>query len=296
MSLAGFIPTELMNQIILGKLNKSLVAGDVVSRDYEALLVPGGASVKIPSIGAVSASAYTRDSTITYSGLGGSSQNLELNKEYYYAYSVDDVNDALAYANVANQIVVDASHALRDSADSYLLTDLFVNGATTTSGTGARALGAAGSAVSVYGYGTGSLNGSGALAYLGRMSQRLDEADVPFEDRWCICPPWFNSYLVQEKCLTAPSVDANLAYANGRVGRAGGFDIRVSTNLTNYNAAASNIFCGHRKAVEFVGKVINSEIFKMRETKFAVGVSSIYVFGAVVQRPTGLAMGFISQA
>jgi hypothetical protein len=297
MSLAAFIPSEIMNQVILHNLNRDLVAVDAISRDYEGLLAGGGDSVKIPYIQTVTASTYTRDSTLTYSGLGGTSTTLSVDQQRYFAYSVDFANEAQAAANVANEIFMQASWTLRDAADAYLLKTLYVADALTISGTTGSAsyLGAAADAVKVYGYGTGSLNGSGALAYLGRMSQRLDEANVPTDQRWAIVPPWFHSYLVQEKCLTSTSTDGNDAYSNGRVGRAYGMDIRVSTNLTNATAAASEIVAGHKTAVQFAGKLVNSEIIKL-ETKFAEGVRGLYLYGAKVVQPYAVCLGYVTQS
>lgn len=291
MSLAAFIPSELMNQTILFKLNKKLTAVDVISQDYASMLNAYGDSVKIPSLASTTASDYTKDSTISYSGLGGTSQILTIDQQKYFAYSVDAVNEQQAIVNVANAIMEDASYALATAADAYLLQTLYSGQASIIAGTGARALGAVGSAVSVY----SNVTGSGAVDYLGRLAQRLDEADVPQESRWVICPPWFASTLVKEKVLVSPSTDANDAFTNGRIGRAMGFDIRTSTNLTNYNAAASHIYAGYRGTAQFAGKVLESRIFPM-ETKIGEGVRALYVYGGLVTRPDSLAFGVITQA
>jgi hypothetical protein len=281
----------MMNQTVLYKLNKKLVAVDVISQDYASMLSQYGDSVKIPSIGTTSASDYTKDTTISYSGLGATSQILTINQQKYFAYSVDLVNEQQAIVNVANSIFNQASLDLAEAADAYLLQTLYSGEANVIAGSGARALGAVGSAVSIY----SDVSASGAVDYLGRLQQRLDENDVPVEGRWVICPPWFGSTLVKEKVLVTTSTQGEDAFTNGRIGRAYGFDIRVSTNLTNYNAAASHIYAGHREAVQFAGQLVDSKIFPM-ETKFAEGVRGLYVYGAKVVRTDALAFGVITQA
>lgn len=294
MALSNFIPSELMNEMILSRLRKNLVAVDVVSQDYAPMLSKFGDSVKIPSLTtSAGAQSYTRDSTISYSGVSDSSQILTIDQEKYFAYSIDMVDSQQSAVNIANETAYQAGRDLAEAADAYLLQTLFLAGALTIGGTGTRFLGDSSTAVSIAAANT-AVTASGAINYLGRMSQRLDEADIPADDRWVICPPWFVNYLVQEKVLQAPSVDGEAAYQNGRVGRAYNFDVRTSTNLTNYNAASSHIYAGHKSAVQFAGKMIEARSFPM-ETKFAEAVRGLYTYGAKVVRGYGLAYGRITQ-
>ena len=291
MSLASLIPSELMNETILFKLRKKLTAVDVISTDYQSLLANYGDSVKIPTIETNGASAYTKDSVISYSGLGATSQILTIDQQQYFAYSVDLINEQQAIVNAANSIFNQASIDLAEAADTYLLQTLFPGGAGVIAGSTVRKLGATGDAVPIY----ADVAASGAIDYLGRLSQRLDEEDVPQEDRFAIVPPWFASVLVKEKVLVTASTTAEDAFANGRIGRAYGFDIRTSTNLKNAKTAATEIFAGHRSAVQFAGMLVDSKIFPM-ETKFGEGIRGLYVYGAKVTRATALAYGVITQS
>jgi hypothetical protein len=133
------------------------------------------------------------------------------------------------------------------------------------------------------------------MKYLGRMAQRLDEADVPQSDRVLIVPPWFSSYLTAAKIITTyTNSDGN--FANGFVGRAYGFDIRVSTNLARATAAAdSQVFALHKSAVQFVDQVVDSEI-KDLETMFGTGIRGLYIYGAQLVQPTAVAVGSVTAA
>jgi hypothetical protein len=296
--LASMIPSEVMNQFVVAKLNKQLVAGNLVSRDYQSEFVKAGDSYKIPTISATAASNYTLNQTLTYGALGATSVTLTVDQMKYFTYSVDKVDNKMAAVNAVNAIANQAAYSLAEAADTYLLQTVFAGG-TTSAGSGARALGVSGTSISVVteqALVTGSLSAAvPVMKYLGRMAQRLDEVDVPQSDRILIVPPWFQNYLVAAKLITTyTSQDGN--YDNGMVGRAYGFDIRVSTNLKNATASAdSQIFAIHKSAVQFVDQVVDSEV-KDLETMFGTGIRGLYIYGGKVVQPTAIAVGWVTQA
>jgi len=294
--MSAFIPSEIVPSVMLSRIQKQLVAADVINHSYEGMLKKAGDSFKIPSLSGIAVGDYTRNQTLTWSAVGGSSQVLTINQEKYITLHLDAIDNEQSAIAVSNDVFGQMSYEVANDADSYLLSGYYpsVDG-TNSGGSGARALGTSGTAISVYNIET-ETTGSGALAYLGRMAQILDEENCPQADRFAIVPPWFSSYLVQEKCLTAPSVEGEAAYQNGRVGRAMGFDIRTSTNLINYNTTASHIYAGHKSAVEYAGSMVEASIFPMREVKFGEGFAILYVYGALVVRPTFLCKGFVTQA
>lgn len=296
--LASMIPSSVMNQFVVAKLNKQLVAGNLVSRDYQSEFVKAGDSYKIPTISATAASDYTLNQTLSYGAIGATSVTLTVDQLKYFTYSVDKVDNKMAAVNAVNAIANQAAYSLAEAADTYLLQTVF-NGGTTSAGSGIRALGVSGTAISIVteqALVTGSLSAAvPVMKYLGRMAQRLDEADVPQSDRILIVPPWFSSYMTAAKIITTYT-DSDANFANGYVGRAYGFDIRVSTNLLNATAAAnSQVFALHKSAVQFVDQVIDSEI-KDLETMFGTGIRGLYIYGGKVVQPSAIAVGFVTAA
>jgi hypothetical protein len=297
--LASMIPSEVMNQFVVEKLNKQLVAGNAVARDYQSTSVKGGDSYKIPTISATAASNYTLNQTLTYGAIGATSVVLTIDQMKYFTYSVDKVDNKMAAVNAVNAIANQAAYSLAEAADTYLLQTVMAGG-TTSAGSGTRALGISGTSISIVptqAEVTGSLSAAvPVMKYLGRMAQRLDEADVPQSDRILIIPPWFQSYLVAAKILTTYNTTQDNAYDNGMVGRAYGFDIRVSTNLLRATAAAdSQVIALHKSAVQFVDQVVDSEI-KDLETMFGTGIRGLYIYGAKLVQPTAVAVGSVTQA
>ena len=290
-SLDAFIPSEVLTALVVDKLRKKLVAGDVILR----LDASGKDSISIPTLSEGSVSSYTKNSTITYSAADAASQILQINQNYSYARSVDKVDTDSAMQNVVVKIVDDASFQLAKQADTYLLQTVMSDGAITVGGSTVRALGTSTTPISVVIDDSDHL--SGVLDYLGRMSQRLNEVDVATEGRWAIVPPWFHSYLSISKVLeTNGSVDANDVYSNGKVGRALGFDIRVSNNLTNAITAGSHIYAGSYDAVAFADSMADPVQIIDLQTTHGYGVKGLYRYGGKAIQGAALAKGIVSQA
>lgn len=291
-SLANMVPSEVMGAFILDRLEKVLVAGDVVNTEYAGVISAYGDSVKIPSLGDSTVSDYTKNSTLSYGNLDSSSQILNINQAKYFATSVDKIDDSQSIANIIPVIADRGASDLAKEADSYILQDVMPSGALTVGGTGNRALGTSGSPINVS---ISTTSASGVLSYLGRMAQRLDEADVPQEDRFAVVPPWFHNYLVINR-VVSPALDSETQYQNGRIGApVMGFDVRVSNNLTNATTTGSHIIAGHKSACAFAGNVVETRIFDM-ETKIATAVRSLYVYGAKAVSGKAIALGHITQS
>ena len=293
MSLANVIPSNVMSALFIEKLNKVLVAGAVCNRNYVGTIANAGDSVKIPSIGEFSVSDHTKNGTLTYAALDSASQVLNINQAKNFSVMVDSIDERQAIANLVPAIVSQGAYQLALASDTYLLQTVMSTGAGVVAGTGLRNLGSSSSPVTVDYDGT---SGCSVLAMVNRISKRLNEENVPQEGRWMICPPWFHAQLVQNKVLEVTSnVAGEDAYANGRVGRAFGFDIRVSNNLTNATADASEIFAGTMAAVTFADQLSRIDVRDL-ETKFGVGVRGLYLYGAKVIQDKALAKAVVTEA
>lgn len=286
MSLANVIPSEIMTQLFVDKMNKILVAADVVNNSYTGEITSFGRTVKIPSIGEISVSDHTKNSTITYATLDGASQILQIDQAKNFAVAVDRVDEIQAIKALVPEIVNRGSYELALAADTYLLQTVMENGAGVVGGTGTRALGTTGTPI--------SLSASNVIDYVGRCAQRLDEENVPQDSRFLVVPPAFHNLLVQSKVLeTDGSVNAEDAYANGRVGRIMGFDVRVSMNVTNALTTGARVFAGHTVSTSFADQLLEVSV-KDLETQFGTGVRGLYVYGAKVVQTKALAKGYVS--
>jgi len=292
MSLNNFIPADVMGAFILERLEKVLVAGNVVNTDYQGLITQQGDSVKIPSMGDIDTSDYTNNETLSYGNVDSAGQILNIDQAKKFVKQVSLVDSKQAAALIIPEVARRGAFEIAKDVDTYILQTIMPSGALTVGGTGTSALGTSSTPVNVN---ISESTTSGVIGYVGRLSQRLDEADVDQEGRFLVCPPWFHNYLVQNKVLeTDGSVSAEDAYTNGRVGRVMGFDVRVSNNLTNASAAGSHIFAGTVSSVTFAGNLIDSQVIDL-ESKFGTGIRGLYIYGAKTVLGEATAFGVISQ-
>jgi hypothetical protein len=78
------------------------------------------------------------------------------------------------------------------------------------------------------------------------------------------------------------------------VGRAFGFDVLLSNNVTNTTGDDYRICAGYPGALTFAEQVNSVEAFRL-EARFADGVKGLHLYGAKVTRTTGIATLIASQ-
>ena len=132
MSVDRFIPS-LWAATLLENLNDAHVAVNLCNRNYEGDISQMGDTVRITSIGRVTISNYTKNSTsITPETLDDSQQVLTVDQAKYFAFEVDDIDarqvrDDGALMDVAMR---DAAWGLGDAADTSVLSAMQAQGDT----------------------------------------------------------------------------------------------------------------------------------------------------------------------
>ena len=137
MAITNFIP-ELWSANILLELQKNLVYGSAVNRDYEGDIANYGDTVHITGIAHISIGDYTAHTDITIEpATDKDAGELVINQSKYFAFEIDDVEKRQAMNNLTAAYSQDAAYKLRDLTDQYLA-GLMAAGATiTTPGCGA---------------------------------------------------------------------------------------------------------------------------------------------------------------
>ena len=281
MSIDTFVP-EVWTKSLLSSLKKSLViaAPGVVNRDYEGEIREAGDTVHINSISRPTVAAYTKGSTtITPEQLTTAQRSLVVDQAYYFAFEVDDIDARQAAGNVIPEAMAEAAYALADTADSY------VEGLLRASVASANALGA----VQV---------DSAADAYdllLIPLKVKLDEADVQTQGRYCLIPPWVHGRMLGDSRFIDYSASNNAeALSNGIVGRAAGFDLRVSNNLPLITGDDWSVIAGHPSACSYAEQINKTEAYRP-EDSFSDAVKGLHLYGAKVTRPSALATASASK-
>ena len=273
-SVDTFIP-EIWSKKLLSSLKKALVyaAPGVVNRDYEGEISEAGDTVHINSISRPTVATYTAGSTtITPEQLTTAQRSLIVDQAKFFAFEVDDVDARQAAGNVIPEAMMEAAYALGDVADQYV-EGLYADIATANE------------------MGTVAVT-TGALAYstLVDLKVLLDEANVPTEGRWCIVPPWYHGLLLDDNKFVdaSASADGGDALRNGMVGRAAGFDIKVSNNAPLITGDDYRCVAGHPMALSYAEQINKTEAYRP-ESSFSDAVKGLHLYGAKLVRPSAAA-------
>lgn len=266
MAVTTFIP-EVWSARLLTTLSKSLVFGSVANRDYEGEIREQGDTVHINNITDPTVAPYVANTTVINPNiLATTDQTLLIDQGQYFAFYVDDVDARQAKGDLIGVATERAAYKLRDVADSFLAGRLGLGAA---SRTGAVAL----------------TTGDEVWAALLSLKVDLDEANVPTEGRFAVVTPAIHALLMNStKFLDASASGSTEPLLNGRVGRAAGFDIRVSNN-----AAAATVVAGHPMGLTYAEQIVKVEAYRP-ESSFSDAVKGLHVYGAKVVRPEALAM------
>ena len=281
MAITNFIPT-VWNAALLIALEKSLVynAPDVVNRDYEGDIAAFGDRVRIVSIGEPTISDYVRNTDIAApEELSDADQELIIDQAKYFNFAVDDVDARQARGDVVVTAMEMAAYKLRDVADQRTAA---IMAAAVPS---ANQIGTEASPKTDIG------TAGKAYEYLVDMGVKLDESDTPMERRWVIVPPFFHGALLKDDRFVKSGADAgDERLTNGKVGRAAGFDVRLSNNAPSTTATTKfKIIGGIDWAASYAEQILMTEAYRP-ERRFSDAIKGLHVYGQKVVRPDQLAM------
>jgi len=239
---ATFIP-EVWSDEIVAAYKKSLVAANLVKK--MSFKGKKGDTVHIPVPTRGSASAKAASTQVTLIAATESEVSVSINKHYEYSRLIEDIVEAQALSSLRQFYTDDAGYALGKQVD----TDLIQLGRTFNSGSaGARYNGAyiGGDGSTAFDY-TANTNAGNASALtsagIRRTIQRLDDQDVPMDNRFFVIPPSVrNTILGLDEFTLFNSVgEAGSANSirNGMIGDIYGVPVYVTTNADYANSAVN---------------------------------------------------------
>jgi len=270
MSLQNFIPTIWAAEI-LKTFETSHVLASLCNRDYEGDIRGQGDTVKINSIGDITVSTYTKNTTtLSVQELQTAQTVLLIDKAEYFAFKVDDVDSAQANVSVMQRAMQKAAYKLSENVDTGISALYSQAGNTVTDATFDSVL---------------------VFNTIAEAAQKLNEAGVPKAGRFLVLPPWAITKLILGKLLTTEgSVDGNPEFMNGRIGRALGFDIYESNNLTQTGTAPDYTtygLAGVREAISYAEQIVKVEAYRPQDS-FSDAIKGLHVYGYKVIQPKGL--------
>jgi hypothetical protein len=283
MAITRFRP-QIWAGLLLAATETKLVYGSpaVVNRDYEGEIAEAGDVVKITSISDPTVGTYTPNvTTITPEELTDAQRNLVIDQAKYFAYKVDDVDAAQARGAVMPQATARGGYQFARTADSFVASLYTGVDAANTLGT-----------VTV---------NTAALAYtqLRLLAQKLDEADVPEDNRYVVARPWFWSLLAEadSKIMDASfRGDGGTSVRTGWVGHISllGLNCWKSNQAPLVSGDDYVVQAGHPQAITFAQQINKLEAYRP-ESSFSDAVKGLHLYGAKLVRPSFIATVIASQ-
>lgn len=226
---------------------------DNCTRKYEGD-VKYARSVKILGVGEPTIGAYDSTKDITIEEMGDKGQLLTIDQANYFAFYVDDVNQAQSVPGLKNEYQRKAVHGLAVQRDSYVAS-LIKAATNVTTGTNLT---------------EATVKSAVDNAIIALRERNFDEEGV-IE----ITPAVYNVF---KNCLITLSTDNPEYIKKGKVGVYDGFDVIMSNNMAKDTTHA---YCDIRgkKAIAFAGQINEVEALRA-EKRFKDIIRGLDTFGA----------------
>ena len=266
----NFSPVIYSKQVQLAFRKSSVVEG-ITNSDYFGEIAQMGDTVKIIKEPEITVKSYARGTTITPQDLDDEDFSLVVDKANYFAFKVDDIEEAHSHVNFQSLATDRAAYRLSDQYDQEVLgylsgysqsalharpdtVNTSVSGSKAVSTAASNELlatmqvdaedfngGSSGNSIVVQPRGMGDgVNTTAAhatpLAVINRMGRKLDQQFVDKEGRWLVIDPVFAELLKDEdsRIMNGDFVSSKDELKNGMIfSNLHGFKVFMSNNLPN---------------------------------------------------------------
>lgn len=231
-SIQEFIP-ELWSDDIVAAYKSNLVMGNLVSKiNHKG---KRGDTIHIPSPTRGSANAKVVGSQVTLNENNSSQIDVSLDQWFEYSVVIEDIINIQALPSLRRFHTDDAGYALAQRVDRKLhLLGATVQGGASAAATAYEAAVIGGDGSTTFSGDTDAGNSSTLTdAAIRQMIQTLDDADVPFSQRFLVIPPTEKNTLLglsrfTEQAFTGEAGAGN-SIRNGKLGDIYGVEVYVST-------------------------------------------------------------------
>jgi N4-gp56 family major capsid protein len=250
---ANFIP-ELWSDEVIGAYKSNLVVANLVTKMSHK--GKKGDTIHIPTPSRGSASVKAAGSQVTLIADTAGLVNISIDKHYEYSKLIEDIADVQALASMRKFYTDDAGHALAIQIDTDLFNtaELFQGGV--TSGDWAKALEMTSAGVLSDYVNGGTAEGDITDAAIRAMILKLDNADVPMDNRSMVVPPIaMNDMLGIDRFTEQQFIGDGNAIKNGKIGSIYGMDIFVTSNCPTTAGGDRIGLMLHKDAMVFAEQV-----------------------------------------
>jgi len=267
-TIAGnFIP-ELWSDEVIGAYKSNLVVANLVTRLNHKGKKGDTIHIPVPSRG--SASAKAANTQVTLSAATNAVVDVSIDKHYEYSKLIEDIAEVQSLASMRKFYTEDAGYALAKQVDTHLLNlsesaqSGGAGGGTTDFSFGGAYIG---TGTTVWtGTNEADITDAGIRAFL----LKLDNADVPMDNRSLIIPPvCANDLLGINRFTEQQFIGSGDAIKTGKIGQIYGVDVYVTTNCPTCKSGGGTGDGG--AGTERVGVMMHKDAWVLAEQ---VGVRS----------------------
>ena len=201
-----------------------------------------GDTIHIPKPTRGSANAKVENQAVTIQNAVEDEVIVTINKHFEYSRLIEDITEAQALASLRQFYTGDAGYALAKQVDD----DLFTLGKSFGNGDGSSWVNSAvyyndaSTGTTAYAVDTVTTADVFTDDFFRDMVQKMDDADVPMDNRFLVIPPSLRNAIMGITRYTSSDFVSGRTVNNGQIGNLYGVDIYVSSNVPTIETAADN--------------------------------------------------------
>lgn len=235
---ATFIP-EIWSDEVRAQYEKSLVLANLVKK--MGMTGKKGDTINIPAPVRGTATAKAAGTAVSIQSDTESNVAVLIDKHFEYSRLIEDITEVQALTSLRQFYTSDAGYALARQVDSDLH-GLAVNlgdAAGTYANTNSYYVDAS---TGLTQYAADTVTASDVFTDAGfrALIQKMDDADVPFDNRAFVIPPSLRNAIMGIDRYVSSDFVSGQPVQNGKIGNLYGIDVFVSTNCATSEAAADN--------------------------------------------------------
>ena len=230
-SAAKFIP-EIWSDEVIAAYKTNLVLANLVKK--MSMTGKKGDVIHVPKPARGSAHAKTAGTAVTIQNSTESEVLININKHFEFSRMIEDITEVQALASLRQFYTGDAGYGLAKQVDTNLfeLAKSFGNGdGSSYVNTGSFQINTTSGALEAYDAdGTADIGVFTDAVFRG-LIQKMDDADVPMDNRSFIVPPSLRNAIMGVERYTSTDFVNGKTVETGKIGNLYGVDVFVSTNV-----------------------------------------------------------------
>jgi len=280
-----FIP-ELWSDEIIAAYKQNLVLANLVNK--MPMTGKKGDTLNIPKPDRGSAAEKTAADTVTIQQTTNNKVTVTIDQHYEYSRLIEDIVEVQALDSLRRFYTDDAGYALSKQVD----TDLFTLGKKLGNGDGTSWVHNASFQINTSTSALEAFDDDGA-ADLGafddtafrNMIQKLDDQDVPMDNRVLIIPPSIRNVIMGEARYNSADFVNGRGVNTGQIGQLYGIDVYVTTNVPSTGTAATAMFLLHKDAFVLAEQMAVRSQTQYKQEFLANLFTADTLYGTQVLRP-----------